>query len=378
MRFGNIWGFRAFALCLGLAVGLVAVEVLLRVLGVPHFHKAHTAPNQFRIFKNDSTGDFFYVNEPSSTITFEYESNPRGYFKPGNRVDHLTNSWGFRGPEFSAAKQPGTIRLLFLGDSFTFGEGVHFDDTFAQGTARLLPQRLGRENLRVESFNMGVGGYNTTEALFLLKSVGRTVRPDAVILCYVLNDAEPSLFQTDPVLGPVRRPREAQVPEGLDEPLPPKTLLYRLRTAQVVWRFARARQRSERTEAYYRSLYGANAWGWEASSRALDEAAALCRREKIPLIVMLFPMLYKLDGSYPYRAVHAMVAREAETDGAAVLDLLPAFEGKRADDLWVFPTDQHPNEKAHRMASEALVAKLASLPEFLEKVKQPAQPPSPP
>ncbi len=146
-----------------------------------------------------------------------------------------------------AAREPGTIRLLFLGDAFTFGEGVHFDDTFAEATARLLPQRLGRENLKVESCNLGVGGYNTADEVFLLKSIAPDLRPDAVILCYVLNDAEPSLFQVDPVRGPVRNPRGVQAAEGLDEPEPPQTLLYQSRVARLVWRIAKSLERTRQT-----------------------------------------------------------------------------------------------------------------------------------
>ena len=371
MQFRNIWIFKTLTVGLGLAVGSVVAELLLWALGIPYFHKAHSAPSQFRFLKEKASGRFFYVNTPSSTITFQYDSNPRGYFKPGNVVDHVTNAWGFRGREFSSSKQPGTVRLLFLGDSFTFGEGVHFEDTFAEATARLLTQRLARESLKVESYNLGVGGYNTADELALLKSVEPNLRPDAVILCYVLNDAEPPLFQVDPLRGPIRNPRGAQVPEGLDEPLPPKTLLYQSRIAQLVWRYAKARELNRQTEAYYLSLYRPESEGWQVTRGALHELGAFCQREKVPLIVMVFPILHELSANYPFRAIHGMVAQEADAGGALVLDLFPSFQGKSAADLRVHLTDQHPNEKAHRIAAETLAAKLASFPAFLEMIGQP-------
>ena len=371
MPFKRSWILKVLTVCLGLAVGLVVAELVLRALGLPRYHRAHSAPSQFHFLKDKATDTYFYVNKPSSTITFQYDSNPHGYFKPGNVVDHVTNSWGFRGPEFSP-KTPGTVRLLFVGDSFTFGEGVRFEDTFAEATARLLPARLGRENLQVESCNVGVGGYNTTDELFLLKAIAPDLRPDAVVLCYVLNDAEPPLFQVDPVRGPVRQHRGAEVPEGLDEPRPPQTLLYRSRVAQVAWRYAEGRKQTRQTEAYYRSLYAPDSAGWQASRSALREAGEFCRRGKIPLVVMVFPILHKLDADYPFRSIHDLVDQEAERDGAVVLDLLPSFLGHNAADLRVHPTDQHPNEKAHRIAAEALAAKLASTPALLEAIGQPA------
>ncbi len=371
MQFKRSWILKALTVGLGLTAGLVAAELLLRVMGIPRFHQAHSSPSQFHFLKDQATGSFFYVNKPSTTITFQYDSNPRGYFKPGNVVDHVTNSWGFRGPEFAAARSPGNVRLLFVGDSFTFGEGVNFEDTFAEVTAQLLPRRLGRDNLKVESCNVGVGGYNTTDELFLLKSIEPDLRPDAVVLCYVLNDAEPPLFQVDPLRGPVRQHRGAEVPEGLNEPRPPETLLYRSRVAQVVWRYAAGREQTRRTEAYYLSLYAPDSAGWKESRDALREAGEFCRREKVPLVVMVFPILHKLNADYPFRAIHDMITQEAQNDGAVVLDLLPSFLGNNAADLRVHPTDQHPNEKAHRIAAEALAAKLAASPAFLEKIGRP-------
>lgn len=359
----KIYLIRAVIVSVGLVGGLVVAELALRTLGLPHFYKAHSAARQFRFLQDDSNGTTFYVNAPSTTITFKYESNPRGYFKTGNVVEHATNALGFRGREFSEPASTGNVRLLFLGDSFTFGEGVHFEDTFAEVTAKLLSQRL--HGPKVESFNLGVGGYNTVQELSLLKRAAPQIRPHAVILCYVLNDAEPPLFGEDPGKRS-RNPRETRVAEGLDEPTPPAIMLYRSRIAQAIWRYARSLQRNRETEKYYHSLYKENSPDWEAARRALQELAALCRQQNVPLVVMVFPMLYSLNEDYPFRALHHLVAQRAEANGAHVLDLLPAFEGKRATDLWVYPTDQHPNEKAHRIAAEALVEKLLSLPELRE------------
>jgi hypothetical protein len=38
-----------------------------------------------------------------------------------------------------------------------------------------------------------------------------------------------------------------------------------------------------------------------------------------------------------------------------LIDVFPKLKGMNAEDLWVHPTDQHPNEKVHAIASQALV-----------------------
>ena len=78
---------------------------------------------------------------PSAKIKFEYDSNPRGYFEEGNIVVHTTNSMGFRGKEFTVDRINNKKKIIFLGDSFTFGEGVKDKDTFAIQTVNKLNER---------------------------------------------------------------------------------------------------------------------------------------------------------------------------------------------------------------------------------------------
>lgn len=42
-----------------------------------------------------------------------------------------------------------------------------------------------------------------------------------------------------------------------------------------------------------------------------------------------------------------------------MIDLLPVYSAYQDKDLWVNPTDQHPNEIAHKLAAESLSDFLA-------------------
>lgn len=369
MPFQSPWVRRVFLALFGLILGLLCAEGLLRLFEFPRFHRAHSSPPRFTFLRAGENGELAYVNKPSGTIRFEYDSNPRGYFKPGNGVEHTINSAGFRGPEFHFSKPKGTVRLAFLGDSFTFGEGVHDTDTFAEVTAKLLQERFADKGLRFESYNFGVGGYNTSQELFMLTWMALPTQPDAVVLCYALNDAEPPLFRVNEASQkPERRPREANIGEGLDDSTPPQSLIYRLRVAQLVWQAGIRRERGRQTEAYYRSLYRPEAEGWKNSRHALRDIVGVCKSRQIPLLIVVFPILYKLDGQHPFQDLHQTIAREIEAIGPPVLDLLPAFQGEDYQSLWVHPTDQHPNEKAHRIAAEQMTKTLADNPEFLRRL----------
>lgn len=353
----------------GLCVGLIAAELVLAALDRPRFRKKHSAPAQFAFVSREGSnrpitheGYAMYVNKRSSEIRFVYDGDPRGYFGPNNDILHETNAQGFRSRrDFSESKVPGTLRICFLGDSSTFGEGVRFEDTYPEVTAKLLGKEEALAGRLVESYNFGVGGYNTTQSLWLFRRMVPAARPDVVVLGYTLSDAEPPLFVFDEATGHVSRgPWERTLPEGLDVAVPPDTWLYKLRTARLLWQVLKKRERTRRTVAYHRSLYEESSPGWAESRRALRELIGECRRQRIPCCVLCFPVLYKLDDDYPFTEIHSKVRRVVEDAGAVFVDLFAELEGRDAASLWVHPTDRHPNEQAHATAAKALVRALVA------------------
>ena len=62
---------------------------------------------------------------------------------------------------------------------------------------------------------------------------------------------------------------------------------------------------------------------------------------------------------YPFHTLHRVVRAFCEQEGIAHLDLLDAFLGQRAEDLWVDPSDMHGNEVAHSIATPVLAAAIA-------------------
>lgn len=92
------------------------------------------------------------------------------------------NSLGLRDAERSPAPEPGTVRILALGDSVTFGMGVPEADTSPRRLESLLNAAPGP---RVEVRNMGTPGYNTLQELAQLREVGLGLRPDLVVVGYL-------------------------------------------------------------------------------------------------------------------------------------------------------------------------------------------------
>lgn len=112
-----------------------------------------------------------------------------GYFQKGDvRIHEKLNSKGLRSPEYDYARQPGTFRVLFLGDSFTEGYDVEAEDLFTTIIEKELHSQLGSES-NVEVINAGTGGYSTDQEYLFYKTEGYRYEPDVVVLMfYAVND----------------------------------------------------------------------------------------------------------------------------------------------------------------------------------------------
>ena len=99
-----------------------------------------------------------------------------------------TNSKGVRGKrEFSYTKDKQKLRILILGDSFTFGDEVSDNETYSYYLQEMLPQ--------TEVINMGVHGYGHDQMLILFKDEGVKYEPDIVILGFLGLDMSRNLLR---------------------------------------------------------------------------------------------------------------------------------------------------------------------------------------
>ena len=91
------------------------------------------------------------------------------------------NAMGFRDEDLAQ----NAFRILSMGDSFCFGHGVRQEQTY---TAK-LESVLTDSGVQVQALNLGAPGYNTHNAIELLRAEADTLKPDLVVLgFYVGND----------------------------------------------------------------------------------------------------------------------------------------------------------------------------------------------
>jgi lysophospholipase L1-like esterase len=317
------WGKRLLALALAVLVTLLVAEGLLRLVGGDGYAPRKTAyPFVAGRFGGPASAPI-RVFQPNGVVRYAYDGDPLGTLPEGAKLDCPLNAAGLRGP------LPGGVlpNVLFVGDSFTFGEGVLDEDGFVQ--------RLGAGSDGTYAVvNAGIPGYGTLEQRVRLPSWLQEFSPDLTVLVFNLNDPiqlEDSLVQGD---------RFMNAPGGV--------------ASSRLWGLLQAVREDKGNEAWYRSYYlGERAAAWRQARMDIGRMRAAAEAAGGRFAVVVFPLLHAL-GDYPFADLHATVAEALRQDGIAVLDLLEVFRGQDARSLWVHPTDHHPNSRAHRLAAEAM------------------------
>jgi len=128
----------------------------------------------------------------SPSVPDEFKNNPTW--------EVVLNSEGFRSDELPATKPPGTLRIVCLGDSWTFGHNVNRNDSYPQQLQALLRNELPTTNIEV--LNLGSLNFSSYEGLALLKQRGLSLDPDIVLIGFGMNDSVVSGWRDKDVVVP--------------------------------------------------------------------------------------------------------------------------------------------------------------------------------
>ncbi len=202
--------------------------------------------------------------------------------------DLVTNELGLRTEsaddafEVDRSADDGHLRILFLGDSVTFAWGV--DD------AESWPRRIEREarapdGRPLECINAGHPHYDTVQELDWLRTYGDRLKPDLVVLTYVVNDVDSSWALFQEIMNGLaeRTAEQATFGGGLKAKLQERFWalrgLFQFKELQAEAIDVAASAGDTRESATY-------AEGWKTSAGALAGIQAFCAERGIPWIVL--------------------------------------------------------------------------------------------
>lgn len=327
----------------------------------------------------------FRLVEPPATLY-----TGRGLYAPDPDLGHVlrpgiadgevrTNSFGFRDRETTLEKPPGTLRIVGIGDSFTFGSthprGIYLE---------VLEELLAGAGLpaKVEVINTGVPAYSTHQELGHLRRFGLRLAPDVVVL---------GLFPT----GDVGENHSDQLLDVVDGELTgqPISRLRRRLLRSRLFRFISTRLAAQ-ADTSSPSALEEKAWlrieferlqvchprpprhishGFEVTERLLLELKNELARRGIDLVVLLIPDEVQVDPGVFRKALAAHGSSAADYDldlpqkrlsaflrahDIAFVDPLPALRARARNEPVYWPMDTHWNEAGCDVAALALLQHL--------------------
>lgn len=362
---------RGAAILLGLLVAGVMAEAALRALGVE--------PLQLR-------GKLFLSEETHPARNFHcYTSNPHGEFRrlpdvnrgewrlwnyllppqelPLSRlagtpycVEYELSAQGLRNPVIDSVPPAGRDRIVCVGDSFVFGEGVPDAGTLP----RQLEARLGT---RYEVDNLGKVGDDTSKEIERIQVARSLIACNRILLVFIANDI------SCPEQLAARQTYINDLINVRDEYLLQRDFgawyRGRSRLLALVGSNLAMRQIGKETIQWYRDLYDPKQ-NEPGLTQLRDQFRRLAKLDSCQVALVLYPLMEGLESTYPLEPVHATVSRLAQEAGLPVCDLAPAFAGQKTAEMQVHPVDHHPNSKAHKIAAKAIETWLRrSQPGFL-------------
>ena len=258
--------------------------------------------------------------------------------------------------DYPRARPAGRKRVVFLGDSYTAGDGVSNGQRFTD----LLEARFPG----LDALNFGLNGSGTDQQLLIHETMAREYEADAYVFCLCPENIARNAYSCFPSYSfrerlTVYRPKPWFELNGGGLALRNQPVPLEKRRAEALgdWRCAFPYVPGVRDPyAVYADAEGAH---WRLMKAILQRFLAQVRGK--PVLLVPLPM----DVHYLERFPPTYMARfrelDAPADGVHVVDLLPAFArvpARRRRELR-FPGDPHYTPPAHAIVADALEYALA-------------------
>jgi len=290
-----------------LSLSFLGIEVLLRLLSRPP-----TFPRQH------------YVRDPY----LPYKPKPLGVTSGpppsgGAPQEYRHNSFGFRDVEHAPEKGEHVFRILGLGDSFTYGSGATFEETYLYRLEAMLNGRRG-EHPHVEIIKAGIPRYYPEPERILLENYGWRYSPDLILVGFLPNDVIDTYFGLNAVTLDSEGyliSREAAELGPVAEWLYKKSYVARMALRRYT-DYRSAKRYQPHDEDVFREN-GFHEKDWRKVESEFAKMAAIAMRLHSRLVLVYIPQQgpWGEEQDYPGRRLSAWASR----NGVGAVDVLPGM-----------------------------------------------------
>lgn len=267
----------------------------------------------------------------------------------------ITNSEGLRDQEYAASAPEGTIRILAIGDSQTFGNGLSLEETWPKQLETILNRNPGKTSYEV--INAGIASTDTWQHEIILGRLLPKYNPDIVVLAFYVNDVV-KRFTPSPE---IKKRQESSQTRWIYF-LKKSALLLSLRNA-----VGAIRNMISPAEGFLNQqalLYGEDTPVLNARWKQVSESIASMERMsevyKTKFIVFSIPRRDQVDGRVPWDAYFGKLKAITEKNHIPVFSMLEPLQAAYKEygkDLFI-PWDGHNTGVANRVIAETLSKQL--------------------
>lgn len=252
-------------------------------------------------------------------------------------------------------------RILFLGDSVTFGYNVSAGDGYVEQFQSLVRGREGASDFI--AMNGGTISATPRQELDWLTHEGADVNPDLVVVQVCMNDITYMLHPA--VLAESESDNKKMIADTNEAP-------YWSAIMRLAHDWGRRREyggdlqkaaefiATENFEKLLDETQSATMWeAWDRATGDWESMVAFCRSRKIPVAFMIVPLNAQIGdrevSSEPQKRIRAFAARR----GVPCLDLLPILRKLHLDQgiplSELYSDYTHPSPNGHRIVARELL-----------------------
>ncbi len=263
---------------------------------------------------------------------------------------HILNKDKMRRASPFPAKKSNTFRIIVIGDSFTYGQGVAEKDTYPKILENLL-----KENYRVEVLNLGTPGYQIEDLLELVKKFTPKLKPNLIIYGVCHNDFLPS--------GKMRAENNMRDPFPIPRNLKTILLQKSLTGAFLARKYNDALIKLGIRESFISDiLKDFNSHQKRFSKNAKEINNYILNLGLPPIIAMVLDQCPGCDTKqYNLTSTAEKYLSQA---GMTVIPTKDYYAKYWGQSMIVSSWEKHPNEKAHRIFANYFFQKIKQLPEI--------------
>lgn len=212
---------------------------------------------------------------------------------------------------------------------------------------------------RIEILNGGISASLTHQWVDLFVKVKDSFHPDVILIVFFLRDGT-LLSSMGNFFEPIREEIKMRHERSfVSRQMYRHSFLFRLIQGY--------RERLQLSKKYSQALKESylgdqdQTKEWKNAKNNILKIKAIGEEMNAKVALVVFPILFELNDNYPFKDICNVIVQFSSEHGIPTHNLLPAFMGENASNLWISSFDQHPNEKGHKIAADSMLPFLRQL-----------------